>query len=313
MRTLIYQQLAVLGFTNLPRIWQWIIAFILINSLSAAILRKSLITATTRTHTVRHGKDDGKADFFQICGVRNSSISAFDYILDHLHDGDGVYALCYSNFGFDIPIYITAMRKAIVRRNKEFKRLSRTTIGHSISMGDIIIHKMENNFDSTFSLNPCTYGFFLKEPLHTLLKYGGPLLLATRILLGWLGFIPIVPNHDLEKSSSSLALLIDQYLAIRNNTRNPGEDGLPRNLILSKDDYLLDNKIIRKTFAKSKFAITSNPHGDTRDKSALIHAYYELCGYRRRFELITIENEELAEDENVISFYRPGVNLINLK
>ena len=204
------------------------------------------------------------------------------------------------------------MRKAIVRRNKEFKRLSRTTIGHSISMGDIIIHKMENNFDSTFGLNPCTYGFFLKEPLHTLLKYGGPLLLASRFLLGWLGFIPIVPNHDLEKSSSSLALLIDQYLAIRNNTRNPGEDGLPRNLILSKDDYLLDNKIIRKTFAKSKFAIASNPHGDTRDKSALIHAYYKLCGYRRTFELITIENE-LAEDENVISFYRPGVNMINLK
>ena len=150
MRTLIYQQLAVLGFTELSKTWQWIITFMLINSLSAAILRKSRITATTRTHTVRHGKDDGRADFFQICGVRNSSISAFDYILDHLHDGDGVYALCYSNFGFDIPIYITAMRKAIVRRNKEFKRLSRTTIGHSISMGDIIIHKMENNFDSTF-------------------------------------------------------------------------------------------------------------------------------------------------------------------
>ena len=275
-----YQQLAVLGFTNLPRMWQWIIAFMLINSLSAAILRKSLITATTHTHTVRHGKGDDRTDFFQICGVRGSSISAFDYILDHLHDGDGVYALCYSNFGFDIPIYIAAMRKAIIRRNRKFRRLSRTTIGHSIGIGDIIIHKMENNFDATFSLNPCTYGFFLKEPFHTLLKYGGPLLLATRILLGWLGFIPIVPNHDLEKSSSSLALLIDQYLAIRNNTRNLREDGLPRNLILSKDDYLLDNKTIRKTFTGSNYTITSNPHGDTRNESMLIQAYYELCEYR---------------------------------
>ena len=275
-----YQQLAVLGFTNLPRMWQWIIALILINSLSAAILRKSLITATTHTHTVRHGKGDDRTDFFQICGVRGSSISAFDYILDHLHDGDGVYALCYSNFGFDIPIYTTAMRKAIIRRNKKFRRLSRTTIGHSIGIGDIIIHKMENNFDATFSLNPCTYGFFLKEPFHTLLKYGGPLLLTTRILLGWLGFIPIVPNHDLEKSSSSLALLIDQYLAIRNNTRSLREDGLPRNLILSKDDYLLDNKTIRKTFTGSNYTITSNPHGDTRNESMLIQAYYELCGYR---------------------------------
>ena len=272
-----YQQLAVLG---LPRMWQWIIAFMLINSLSAAILRKSLITATTHTHTVRRGNDDGRTDFFQICGVRGSSISAFDYILDHLHDGDGVYALCYSNFGFDIPIYTTAMRKAIIRRNKKFRRLSRTTIGHSIGIGDIIIHKMENNFDATFSLNPCTYGFFLKEPFHTLLKYGGPLLLATRILLGWLGFIPIVPNHDLEKSSSSLALLIDQYLAIRNNTRSLREDGLPRNLILSKDDYLLDNKTIRKTFTGSNYTITSNPHGDTRNESMLIQAYYELCEYR---------------------------------
>ena len=272
-----YQQLAVLG---LPRMWQWIIAFMLINSLSAAILRKSLITATTHTHAVRHGKDDGKTDFFQICGVRDSSISAFDYILEHLHDGDGVYALCYSNFGFDVPIYITAMRKAIIRRNKKFRRLSRTTIGHSIGMGDIIIHKMEDSFDATFSLNPCTYGFFLKGPLHTLLKYGGPLLLATRILLGWLGFIPIVPNHDLEKSSSSLALLIDQYLAIRNNTRSLREDGLPRNLILSKDDYLLDNKTIRKTFSRSIYTITSSPHGDTRNESMLIQAYYELCGYR---------------------------------
>ena len=272
-----YQQLAVLG---LPRMWQWIIAFMLINSLSAAILRKSLITATTHTHAVRHGKDDGKTDFFQICGVRDSSISAFDYILEHLHDGDGVYALCYSNFGFDVPIYITAMRKAIIRRNKKFRRLSRTTIGHSIGMGDIIIHKMEDSFDATFSLNPCTYGFFLKGPLHTLLKYGGPLLLATRILLGWLGFIPIVPNHDLEKSSSSLALLIDQYLAIRNNTRSLREDGLPRNLILSKDDYLLDNKTIRKTFTGSNYTITSNPHGDTRNESMLIQAYYELCEYR---------------------------------
>ena len=275
-----YQQLAVLGFTNLPRMWQWIIALMLINSLSAAILRKSLITATTHTHTVRHGKGDDRTDFFQICGVRGSSISAFDYILDHLHDGDGVYALCYSNFGFDIPIYTTAMRKAIIRRNKKFRRLSRTTIGHSIGIGDIIIHKMENNFDATFSLNPCTYGFFLKEPFHTLLKYGGPLLLATRILLGWLGFIPIVPNHDLEKSSSSLALLIDQYLAIRNNTRSLREDGLPRNLILSKDDYLLDNKTIRKTFTGSNYTITSNPHGDTRNESMLIQAYYELCEYR---------------------------------
>ena len=275
-----YQQLAVLGFTNLPRIWQWIIAFILINSLSAAILRKSLITATTRTHTVRHGKGDDRTDFFQICGVRGSSISAFDYILDHLHDGDGVYALCYSNFGFDIPIYITAMRKAIIRRNRKFRRLSRTTIGHSIGIGDIIIHKMENDFDATFSLNPCTYGFFLKEPFHTLLKYGGPLLLTTRILLGWFGFIPIVPNHDLEKSSSSLALLIDQYLAIRNNTRSLREDGLPRNLILSKDDYLLDNKTIRKTFTGANYTITSNPHGDTRNESMLIQAYYELCEYR---------------------------------
>ena len=272
-----YQQLAVLG---LPRIWQWIIALMLINSLSAAILRKSLITATTHTHTVRHGKGDDRTDFFQICGVRGSSISAFDYILDHLHDGDGVYALCYSNFGFDIPIYITAMRKAIIRRNRKFRRLSRTTIGHSIGIGDIIIHKMENDFDATFSLNPCTYGFFLKEPFHTLLKYGGPLLLATRILLGWLGFIPIVPNHDLEKSSSSLALLIDQYLAIRNNTRSLREDGLPRNLILSKDDYLLDNKTIRKTFTGSNYTITSNPHGDTRNESMLIQAYYELCEYR---------------------------------
>lgn len=272
-----YQQLAVLG---LPRIWQWIIALMLINSLSAAILRKSLITATTHTHTVRHGKGDDRTDFFQICGVRGSSISAFDYILDHLHDGDGVYALCYSNFGFDIPIYITAMRKAIIRRNRKFRRLSRTTIGHSIGMGDIIIHKMENNFDATFSLTPCTYGFFLKEPFHTLLKYGGPLLLATRILLGWLGFIPIVPNHDLEKSSSSLALLIDQYLAIRNNTRSLREDGLPRNLILSKNDYLLDNKTIRKTFTGSNYTITSNPHGDTRNESMLIQAYYELCEYR---------------------------------
>ena len=272
-----YQQLAVLG---LPRMWQWIIAFMLINSLSAAILRKSLITATTHTHTVRHGKGDDRTDFFQICGVRGSSISAFDYILDHLHDGDGVYALCYSNFGFDIPIYTTAMRKAVIRRNKKFRRLSRTTIGHSIGMGDIIIHKMENNFDATFSLNPCTYGFFLKEPFHTLLKYGGPLLLTTRILLGWLGFIPIVPNHDLEKSSSSLALLIDQYLAIRNNTRSLREDGLPRNLILSKDDYLLDNKTIRKTFTGSNYTITSNPHGDTRNESMLIQAYYELCEYR---------------------------------
>lgn len=272
-----YQQLAVLG---LPRIWQWIIAFMLINSLSAIIMRKSLITATTHTHTVRRGKDDGKTDFFQICGVRDSSISAFDYILDHLHDGDGVYALCYSNFGFDIPIYVTAIRKAIIRRNKKFRRLSRTTIGHSIGMGDIIIHKMEDSFDATFSLNPCTYGFFLKGPLHTLLKYGGPLLLATRILLGWLGFIPIVPNHDLEKSSSSLALLIDQYLAIRNNTRSLREDGLPRNLILSKDDYLLDNKTIRKTFSRSIYTITSSPHGDTRNESMLIQAYYELCGYR---------------------------------
>ena len=279
MGTFIYQQLAVLGFT-IPRIWQWIIAFMLINSLSAAILRKSLITATTHTHTVRHGKGDDRTDFFQICGVRGSSISAFDYILDHLHDGDGVYALCYSNFGFDIPIYTTAMRKAIIRRNRKFRRLSRTTIGHSIGIGDIIIHKMENNFDATFSLNPCTYGFFLKEPFHTLLKYGGPLLLATRILLGWLGFIPIVPNHDLEKSSSSLALLIDQYLAIRNNTRSLREDGLPRNLILSKDDYLLDNKTIRKTFTGSNYTITSNPHGDTRNESMLIQAYYELCEYR---------------------------------
>lgn len=277
MSTFIYQQLAVLG---LPRMWQWIIAFMLINSLSAAILRKSLITATTHTHTVRHGKGDDRTDFFQICGVRGSSISAFDYILDHLHDGDGVYALCYSNFGFDIPIYTTAMRKAIIRRNKKFRRLSRTTIGHSIGIGDIIIHKMENNFDATFSLNPCTYGFFLKEPFHTLLKYGGPLLLTTRILLGWLGFIPIVPNHDLEKSSSSLALLIDQYLAIRNNTRSLREDGLPRNLILSKDDYLLDNKTIRKTFTGSNYTITSNPHGDTRNESMLIQAYYELCEYR---------------------------------
>lgn len=275
-----YQQLAVLGFTNLPRIWQWIIAFMLINSLSAVILRKSLIAATTHTHTVRHSKGDDRTDFFQICGVRGSSISAFDYILDHLHDGDGVYALCYSNFGFDIPIYITAMRKAIIRRNRKFRRVSRTTIGHSIGMGDIIIHKMENDFDATFSLNPCTYGFFLKEPFHTLLKYGGPLLLATRILLGWLGFIPIVPNHDLEKSSSSLALLIDQYLAIRNNTRSLREDGLPRNLILSKDDYLLDNKTIRKTFTGSNYTITSNPHGDTRNESMLIQAYYELCEYR---------------------------------
>lgn len=275
-----YQQLAVLGFTNLPRMWQWIIALMLINSLSAAILRKSLITATTHTHTVRHGKGDDRTDFFQICGVRGSSISAFDYILDHLHGGDGVYALCYSNFGFDIPIYITAMRKAIIRRNRKFRRLSRTTIGHSIGIGDIIIHKMENDFDATFSLNPCTYGFFLKEPFHTLLKYGGPLLLATRILLGWLGFIPIVPNHDLEKSSSSLALLIDQYLAIRNNTRSLREDGLPRNLILSKDDYLLDNKTIRKTFTGSNYTITSNPHGDTRNESMLIQAYYELCEYR---------------------------------
>lgn len=275
-----YQQLAALGFTSLPRIWQWIIAFMLINSLSAAILRKSLITATTHTHTVRRGNGDDRTDFFQICGVRGSSISAFDYILDHLHDGDGVYALCYSNFGFDIPIYITAMRKAIIRRNRKFRRLSRTTIGHSIGIGDIIIHKMENNFDATFSLNPCTYGFFLKEPLHTLLKYGGPLLLAARILLGWLGFIPIVPNHDLEKSSSSLALLIDQYLAIRNNTRSLREDGLPRNLILSKDDYLLDNKTIRKTFTGSNYTITSNPHGDTRNESMLIQAYYELCEYR---------------------------------
>ena len=279
MGTFIYQQLAVLGFT-IPRIWQWIIAFMLINSLSAAILRKSLITATTHTHTVRHGKGDDRTDFFQICGVRGSSISAFDYILDHLHDGDGVYALCYSNFGFDIPIYTTAMRKAIIRRNRKFRRLSRTTIGHSIGIGDIIIHKMENNFDATFSLNPCTYGFFLKEPFHTLLKYGGPLLLTTRILLGWLGFIPIVPNHDLEKSSSSLALLIDQYLAIRNNTRSLREDGLPRNLILSKDDYLLDNKTIRKTFTGSNYTITSNPHGDTRNESMLIQAYYELCEYR---------------------------------
>ena len=275
-----YQQLAVLGFTNLPRIWQWIIAFMLINSLSAVIMRKSLIAATTHTHTVRHGKGDDRTDFFQICGVRGSSISAFDYILDHLHDGDGVYALCYSNFGFDIPIYITAMRKAIIRRNRKFRRLSRTTIGHSIGIGDIIIHKMENDFDATFSLNPCTYGFFLKEPFHTLLKYGGPLLLATRILLGWLGFISIVPNHDLEKSSSSLALLIDQYLAIRNNTRSLREDGLPRNLILSKDDYLLDNKTIRKTFTGSNYTITSNPHGDTRNESMLIQAYYELCEYR---------------------------------
>lgn len=280
MSTFIYQQLAVLGFTNLPRMWQWIIALMLINSLSAIILRKSLITATTHTHTVRHGKGDDRTDFFQICGVRGSSISAFDYILDHLHDGDGVYALCYSNFGFDIPIYTTAMRKAIIRRNKKFRRLSRTTIGHSIGIGDIIIHKMENNFDATFSLNPCTYGFFLKEPFHTLLKYGGPLLLTTRILLGWLGFIPIVPNHDLEKSSSSLALLIDQYLAIRNNTRSLREDGLPRNLILSKDDYLLDNKTIRKTFTGSNYTITSNPHGDTRNESMLIQAYYELCEYR---------------------------------
>lgn len=275
-----YQLLAAIGFTSLPRIWQWIIAFMLINSLSAAILRKSLITATTHTHTVRRGNGDDRTDFFQICGVRGSSISAFDYILDHLHDGDGVYALCYSNFGFDIPIYVTAMRKAIIRRNKKFRRLSRTTIGHSIGIGDIIIHKMENNFDATFSLNPCTYGFFLKEPFHTLLKYGGPLLLATRILLGWLGFIPIVPNHDLEKSSSSLALLIDQYLAIRNNTRSLREDGLPRNLILSKDDYLLDNKTIRKTFTGSNYTITSNPHGDTRNESMLIQAYYELCEYR---------------------------------
>ena len=275
-----YQLLAALGFTSLPRIWQWVVAFMLINSLSAAILRKSLITATTHTHTVRHGKGDDRTDFFQICGVRGSSISAFDYILDHLHDGDGVYALCYSNFGFDIPIYTTAMRKAIIRRNKKFRRLSRTTIGHSIGIGDIIIHKMENNFDATFSLNPCTYGFFLKEPFHTLLKYGGPLLLTTRILLGWLGFIPIVPNHDLEKSSSSLALLIDQYLAIRNNTRSLREDGLPRNLILSKDDYLLDNKTIRKTFTGSNYTITSNPHGDTRNESMLIQAYYELCEYR---------------------------------
>ena len=275
-----YQLLAALGFTSLPRIWQWIIAFMLINSLSAAILRKSLITATTHTHTVRRGNGDDRTDFFQICGVRGSSISAFDYILDHLHDGDGVYALCYSNFGFDIPIYITAMRKAIIRRNRKFRRLSRTTIGHSIGIGDIIIHKMENDFDATFSLNPCTYGFFLKEPFHTLLKYGGPLLLATRILLGWLGFIPIVPNHDLEKSSSSLALLIDQYLAIRNNTRSLREDGLPRNLILSKDDYLLDNKTIRKTFTGSNYTITSNPHGDTRNESMLIQAYYELCEYR---------------------------------
>ena len=280
MSTFIYQQLAVLGFTNLTRMWQWIIALMLINSLSAAILRKSLITATTHTHTVRHGKGDDRTDFFQICGVRGSSISAFDYILDHLHDGDGVYALCYSNFGFDIPIYTTAMRKAIIRRNKKFRRLSRTTIGHSIGIGDIIIHKMENNFDATFSLNPCTYGFFLKEPFHTLLKYGGPLLLTTRILLGWFGFIPIVPNHDLEKSSSSLALLIDQYLAIRNNTRSLREDGLPRNLILSKDDYLLDNKTIRKTFTGSNYTITSNPHGDTRNESMLIQAYYELCEYR---------------------------------
>ena len=275
-----YQLLAALGFTSLPRIWQWVVAFMLINSLSAVILRKSLIAATTHTHTVRHGKGDDRTDFFQICGVRGSSISAFDYILDHLHDGDGVYALCYSNFGFDIPIYTTAMRKAIIRRNKKFRRLSRTTIGHSIGIGDIIIHKMENNFDATFSLNPCTYGFFLKEPFHTLLKYGGPLLLATRILLGWLGFIPIVPNHDLEKSSSSLALLIDQYLAIRNNTRSLREDGLPRNLILSKDDYLLDNKTIRKTFTGSNYTITSNPHGDTRNESMLIQAYYELCEYR---------------------------------
>ena len=281
MSTFIYQQLAVLG---LPRMWQWIIAFMLINSLSAAILRKSLITATTHTHTVRRGNDDGRTDFFQICGVRGSSISAFDYILDHLHDGGGVYALCYSNFGFDIPIYTTAMRKAIIRRNKKFRRLSRTTIGHSIGIGDIIIHKMENNFDATFSLNPCTYGFFLKEPFHTLLKYGGPLLLATRILLGWLGFIPIVPNHDLEKSSSSLALLIDQYLAIRNNTRSLREDGLPRNLILSKDDYLLDNKTIRKTFTGSNYTITSNPHGDTRNESMLIQAYYELCEYRANIQ-----------------------------
>ena len=275
-----YQLLAALGFTSLPRIWQWVVAFMLINSLSAVILRKSLIAATTHTHTVRHGKGDDRTDFFQICGVRGSSISAFDYILDHLHDGDGVYALCYSNFGFDIPIYITAMRKAIIRRNRKFRRLSRTTIGHSIGIGDIIIHKMENDFDATFSLNPCTYGFFLKEPFHTLLKYGGPLLLTTRILLGWFGFIPIVPNHDLEKSSSSLALLIDQYLAIRNNTRSLREDGLPRNLILSKDDYLLDNKTIRKTFTGSNYTITSNPHGDTRNESMLIQAYYELCEYR---------------------------------
>lgn len=302
MSTFFYQTIAILGFTELPRIWQWIIVFMVINSVSAAILRKALISATTRVHTVRHGKANGKADFFQICGVQNSSISAFNYILDHLHDGDGVYALCYSNFGFDVPTYVTAMRKAVVRRNKEFKRLSRTTIGHSISIGDIVIHKMENNFDATFSLNPCTYGFFLKEPLHTLLKYGGPLLLTSRFLLGWLGFIPIIPNFDLEKTSSSLALLIDQYLALRNNTRDLGDDNLPRNLILSEKDYLLDNEVVRKTFTGAHYAMTSNPHGDTRNTSDLLKPYYDLCGFRHTFRPITFE-VEIPEDEKIISFY----------
>ena len=60
--------------------------------------------------------------------------------------------------------------------------------------------------------------------------------------------------------------------------------GLPRNLILSKDDYLLDNKTIRKTFTGSNYTITSNPHGDTRNESMLIQAYYELCEYRANIQ-----------------------------
>ena len=96
--------------------------------------------------------------------------------------------------------------------------------------------------------------------------------------------------------------MIDQYLALRNNTRDLGDDNLPRNLILSEKDYLLDNEVVRKTFTGAHYAMTSNPHGDTRNTSDLLKAYYDLCGFRRTFRPITFE-VEIPEDEKIISFY----------
>lgn len=180
---------------------------------------------------------------FLCAGCFNQPKAVFEFMQDKLQ-GENYCYIDYSCWGWNAK----STAKRIFNDWNNSKNRWDNVVFYAISLGVHITHYVEMGMEKSrvkiYAINPCPTVETLRRPLQIALLALSPFFLVFCHLLGFLSAIPLFSTPG---GRYSLVLLADQYFELAYG----GTKGISKStewLILSKNDKLLDNVAVAKTY-----------------------------------------------------------------